>query len=62
MALNNTNETSFGGGAGPPDELVLLDRVFMRLATAQTDEELTSAVGKYLSSCLYVTATIFRIF
>ena len=52
MALNNTNETGFGGGAGPPDELVLLDRVFMRLATAQTDEELTSAVGKYLSSCL----------
>ena len=52
MASNSSSEIGIGGGAGPPDELALLDRVFMRLATAETDEALTSAVGKYLPSCL----------
>ena len=40
------------GFGGPPDEMLLLDRVFMRLASANTDEALASAVGKYLPSCL----------
>ena len=52
MASNSSSEIGIGGGTGPPDELALLDRVFMRLATAETDEALTSAVGKYLPSCL----------
>ena len=52
MASTSNNELGVGGGTGPPDELALLDRVFMRLATADTDEALTSAVGKYLPSCL----------
>ena len=51
MASNSVSD-QVGGGTGPPDELALLDRVFMRLATAETDEALTSAVGKYLPSCL----------
>jgi len=34
------------------DELSLLDRVFLRLASASTDEELTSVVAKCLPSCL----------
>ena len=48
----NSNSDHVGVGPGPPDELALLERVFMRLATAETDEALTSAVGKYLPSCL----------
>ena len=52
MASVSNTEVGVGGGIGPPDELLLLDRVFMRLASAETDEALTSAVGKYLPSCL----------
>ena len=34
------------------DEMAQLDRVFMRLATALTDEEVTAVVAKSLPSCL----------
>ena len=44
------------GGAGVPgqaqDELQLLERVFMRLATAETDQQLQDNINKFLSPVL----------
>ena len=46
---------SAGGGGGPgqaQDELQLLERVFLRLGAADTDEQLQAAVSKFLSPVL----------
>ena len=52
MASTPSCDLGVVGVSNSPDELALLDRVFLRLATAETDEALTSAVGKYLPTCL----------
>jgi len=46
---------SSGGGGGAPqaqDELQLLERVFLRLGSAETDEQLQEAVSKFLPPVL----------
>ena len=41
-----------GGGGQAQDELQLLERVFLRLGSAETDEQLQAAVSKFLSPVL----------
>ena len=46
---------STSGGGAPTqaqDELQLLERVFLRLGLAETDEQLQEAVSKFLPPCL----------
>jgi len=43
---------SGGGGAGPQGELQLLERVFLRLGHAETDDQLQEAVSKFLPPIL----------